>query len=211
VALAASSPDGVSLRDLSAALETYDSSARRALSGLISYCARSSSKTSCGARHGSIRPWSSRARARAKSPARDLSGRAGGCIRAGAPARDHHACPGRDRARASSGAIEGTTVEEIEERRALRAEISRGRLLKGDLDKTLPLREHRDFQRVRPLGGIHPSLPSLHVGRSSGWSAHTAWTRSRSSDPPPAGTSVRDVMWGGGPTSLMRAADRAAM
>jgi len=53
----------------------------------------------------------------------------------------------------------GTAVEDVEERRGLRARLSRARPLKGDLDRTLPLRRPRVPRRVTPLGRVHPALP----------------------------------------------------
>ncbi|HEX4743266.1 MAG TPA: nucleotidyltransferase domain-containing protein [Candidatus Limnocylindria bacterium] len=52
----------------------------------------------------------------------------------------------------------GTTVEDLDARRALRARLARGRPMKGDLDEVLRDREPGDPERGKPLGRIHPDL-----------------------------------------------------
>lgn len=59
----------------------------------------------------------------------------------------------------SPAELGGTTVEDIERRKSLRAALARAELLRGGLDKTLPLREQRE-RPARPLGRLHPSLPA---------------------------------------------------
>lgn len=183
VALEALPPTGATLREVSDALGTYDSSARQALLRLV----RDGVAAVTGARYRGVPSRRSaleleRAQydidraellgiAARISPAVELAAfdRQSGTLHlltdpladpstlvrlretiarvAGVTVREH---PSLETA--------GTTIEDIERRRALRGEISRAELLKGDLDKTLPLREPRGHRRAQPLGHVHPSL-----------------------------------------------------
>lgn len=70
--------------------------------------------------------------------------------------------------------VAGTAVEDVERRRAIRDAIAAAELLKGDLDRTLPIRERRGVAPGRPLGRLHPSVraPSRrqrqHLARAYG-------------------------------------------
>lgn len=58
----------------------------------------------------------------------------------------------------SAGELRGTAVEDVERRAALRREIAGARVLKGEIERTLPLRARRRTS-ARPLGHLHPSVP----------------------------------------------------
>jgi len=183
VALQAGPPEGASLRHVAHALETYDSSARQALMRLI----RDGVAAVVGARYRltpSRRSTLELERAQYAVDAEDLLGiatRISPAVELAAfdpvrerldlvtdPAADPSALlrlketigrvAGVTVREHSTFGIGGTTLEDIEKRRALRAEISGARLLKGDIDKALPLREPRGVERVKPLGHVHPSL-----------------------------------------------------
>lgn len=183
VALAASPPEGATLREVAVALESYDSSARQALLRLV----RDGVVALTGGRY---RPTPTRRSAleleRAQyevdpeeflriatriSPAVELAAfdpPRGTLHLLMDPAADASALVRLREtiARAAGVTVHehpahltmGTTVEDIQDRRMLRAQISGAKLLKGDIDKALPLREPRDPRRAKPLGHVHPAL-----------------------------------------------------
>lgn len=57
----------------------------------------------------------------------------------------------------SSAELSGTTIEDEDRRRALRIEIARAHVLKGEIERALPLGARRR-RPPRPLGHLHPSV-----------------------------------------------------
>ncbi|MGH2799549.1 MAG: nucleotidyltransferase family protein [Thermoleophilaceae bacterium] len=183
VAVAASPPEGASLRAVAVALETYDSSARQALgrlvrdgvAALVAGRYRITSLPRSGlelerARY-EVDPESylrivTRISAAVELAAFDPEARKLYLVTD--PAADPSALVRLKEAiaRVPQVAVDqhealrtmGTTVEDLQRRRTLREQISRARLLKGDIDRALPLRLHADPMRGRPLGHVHPAL-----------------------------------------------------
>lgn len=183
VALSAAPPGGLTLRECAAALEAYDSSVRQALLRLVDDGVVSAS----GARYAlkeTRRTELELERAQFELDAAEmlrLAVRSNPAVELAAfdarartlhlltdPAAEPSAVvrlreaigrvPDIATRERSSAEVLGTTVEDVERRRALRTEIARARLLKGDVDKALPLRQG-PRRRARPLGRLHPSLP----------------------------------------------------
>lgn len=183
VALTAASPDGATLREIATALETYDSSVRQALLRLVGdgLVARADARYS---RTTSPRSALEIERARYTIVPEDLiriATRMSPAVQLAAfdpqrrtlhvildPAADPAAVVRLRQAlaRAADVAVReypvemtmGTTIEDVERRRVLREALSRARVLKGDIVRTLPVREPRDPRRAKPLGRLHPDL-----------------------------------------------------
>jgi predicted nucleotidyltransferase len=183
IALAASPPAGAALRDVATALETYPSSSRQALRRLV----RDGVAALVGGRYQLTASRRSGLELERAQYEVDPDGFLRIATRA-SPAVELAAFDPEDRtlhlvmdpAADPSDAVRlretiervagvtvdrhqglltlGTTVEDIQRRRALRDLISRARLLKGDIDRALPLREPRDPLRAKPLGHVHPAL-----------------------------------------------------
>lgn len=183
VALAASPPEGATLREVAVALETYDSSARQALLRLVRdgvvaradgrYRATPSRRSALELERAQyeVDPEEFLRIATRISPAVELAAfdpQRGTLHLLVDPAADPSALVRLKATVARAGGVTvhehpalltmGTTVEDIQRRRTLREQISRARLLKGDIDKALPLREPRDLRRAKPLGHVHPAL-----------------------------------------------------
>lgn len=183
VALAASPPGGATLREVAVALETYDSSARQALLRLVRdgvvaraggrYRATPSRRSALELERAQyeVDPEEFLRIATRISPAVELAAfdpQRGTLHLLIDPAADPSALVRLRATVARAGGVTvhehpalltmGTTVEDIQRRRTLREQISRARLLKGDIDKALPLREPRDLRRAKPLGHVHPAL-----------------------------------------------------
>lgn len=183
VALMGAPPDGATLREIATALETYDSSVRQALLRLVrdGVVARADARYS---RTTSPRSALEIERARYTIVPEDLiriATRMSPAVQLAAfdaPRRTLHLVldPAADAAAvvrlrqtlalASAVAVRehpaeitmGTAIEDVERRRTLREMLSRARVLKGDIVKTLPVREPRDPRRAKPLGRLHPGL-----------------------------------------------------
>lgn len=183
LALAASGPDGAILRQVAAALDAHDSSVRQALLRLVRdgvaavvhgrYAATRSERTALeldrtryGVGHEELLRITTRI-----NPAVELAAfdpRSATLHLLLDPAADPAALVRLRESIARAGGVTmrehpersrvGTTVEDVEVRRALRAQLAAARLLKGDLDKALPLREPRVPRRATPLGRVHPTL-----------------------------------------------------
>ena len=183
VALSAAAPGGSTLREVAAALDTYDSSARQALVRLVRD--RVAARTNDRYRvTPSRRSALELERAQYEVGSEDflrIATRANPAVELAAfdpQRRTLHvlADPAADpaallRLKQTVGRVEGvtvyehppaltlgTTIEDIQARRALRAQLAPARLLKGDLIKSLPVREPSDPRRARPLGRVHSSL-----------------------------------------------------
>lgn len=183
VALAVAPPPGATLREIAAALDTYDSSARQALVRLVRdrvaaradgrYLVTSSRRSALELERAQyeIDPEDFLRIATRASPVVELAA-------FDPQRRTLHvlADPAADpaallRLRETVGRVEGvtvhqhppaltlgTTIEDRQARRALRAQLARAVLLKGDLVKSLPVRGPSDPRRARPLGRVHSSL-----------------------------------------------------
>jgi len=183
VALAASAPDGATLREVAVALGAYDSSVRQALLRLVRdgvaafldgrYGATRSERTALEldrARYAVGLEEHLRITTRI-SPAVELAAfdpRSATLHLLLDPAADPAALVRLRECLARAGPVAvrehpersrvGTTVEDLEERRTLRTQLQGMRLLKGNLDTALPLRAPRAPQRPTPLGRVHPTL-----------------------------------------------------
>lgn len=183
LALAASAPEGVTLREIAAALGAYDSSVRQALLRLVRdgvaalidgrYAATRSERTAIElgrARYDVGLEELLRITTRI-SPAVELAAfdlRSATLHLLLDPAADPAALVRLRESLARAGHVAvrehpersrvGTTVEDIDERRTLRRQLEGMRLLQGDLDTALPLRAPRAPQRPTPLGRVHPAL-----------------------------------------------------